>query len=438
MPIDENGNYERWQGPERCQNDRDQSINILASRMDDDLNDIADAIGQMVNAKGTKPMAGNLNMGGNSIKNAGPAVEASDAPTAEQVQGGVFNWAVDTSSTPNKVQVFLNPARTTQPNSLLLTVQVKNTNTEASTLQVNALEEKPILYGTAPIPANTLMGGQVYMLAYNKTLDAYQLMLSGSATVPGSMPLLATIEVDGLLTGDAKNGWELQGTKCYRSKYEALYDQLEEEYNDATTAVETIVVSKDESKQFTYKVNPDTKRRFYTVTDYNARFDFCGDTGGYIVDTDGKYFILRKRINYARPTDDTTRLGEYERDQVDEKMVGEFNAGAGSGSVVVATGVFKKSGKSQYQGMFYHNGSQDTVAFAPEEVVNTGNQVQPRGTLMALYYRCAAPATNGVQVGVDDELLARIEALEAELAALKAGTKLVAGDNVVIEEISPE
>ena len=75
MSFDQNGNYTRWQGPDRCKNDRDADINILASRMDDDLNDMGDALNEVALLDGRKPMTGPLNMGGSRIKNLGPATQ---------------------------------------------------------------------------------------------------------------------------------------------------------------------------------------------------------------------------------------------------------------------------------------------------------------------------------------------------------------------------
>ena len=439
MPIDENGNYERWQGPERCQNDRDQNINILASRMDEELNDMAGAVDAMLNVQGTKPMAGNLNMGGNSIKNAGPAAGASDAPTAWQVQTGAFNYTEDISTNPNEVKVYLNPALDEQPNSLFLTIKVANTNTGASTIMINTLPAKPIFYGTAEIPQSTLIAGQIYFLAYNKTLDAYQILLSGSSTVPGSLPLFATITVAGLLTGSQASGWLMQGSKAYRSNFVMAYDQLEEEYLAAVNAVETV-----NDTQFTYKLNPDTKRRFYTLTNYNARFDLIGDSGGFVVDTDGKYFYLPKDVNFIRPTVNMDEIGAFKDDtmrpitgrcgQIGGENKGDLGNGEHSeGALEVEYGGAKNQGND--------NNGQGVKAIklnsAKLGANFDGTETAPKHRLETKYYRVDMPASNGIQdVDAIKKLTAEIAELREDIANLKANTKIVAGDNVVIEDIT--
>lgn len=79
MPLDNNGNYSRPGGKTAWQDDRDEDIPILASRHDEDGEDMAEAISQMLPKDGRAAMQGSLNMGGSKIQNLSDAAQAQDA-----------------------------------------------------------------------------------------------------------------------------------------------------------------------------------------------------------------------------------------------------------------------------------------------------------------------------------------------------------------------
>lgn len=76
MPLDQNGNYTRLSGPTSWQDDRDEGLPILASRHDQDGEDMAEAISQMLPKDGRAQMTGNLNMGAYKIQNLSDAAQA--------------------------------------------------------------------------------------------------------------------------------------------------------------------------------------------------------------------------------------------------------------------------------------------------------------------------------------------------------------------------
>jgi hypothetical protein len=184
-----------------------------------------------------------------------------------------------------------------------------------------------------------------------------------------------------LLTGDAAIGWELQGAKCYRTKYWDAYDLLAGELEGALERTETL-----KDTQFTYKENPESKRRFYDTADYNARFALVGDSGGYVCDSDGEYFILPKTINYNRPTDNYEMLCAYQQDQI-KNIVGRI--GVRLNELASASGAFELT---DYRGAWNSSTSGTTTApgtalFDASKAVNTGDEVQPKSRLVARYYR---------------------------------------------------
>lgn len=428
MSLDNNGNYTRPGGPMEWQNDRDQGINILASRHDADGEDMAAAISAMLPADGRKPMGGALKMGGNKITNAAAATQASDVPTAKQTQTNVFNAADDQSGTENEIIISLTPALTEQPSSLLLTVKAAHTNTAAVTIKVNGLEEKKVLLGTADLYEGTIVAGQVYFLFYNKTLDAYQLVLSGSNTGGGQFPLLSMALFDAVLTGENAAGWELQGVKCYRKKYWDAYDMLAAEYTAAVQASETIA-----GTQFVYKLNASTRRRFYTQTDYDARFTLCGDSGGYVVDTDGEHFTLPKSKNFFRATDTITLANRFYLDQIQNFT--------GSGITVKPNYEY-----APQEGVVYDHGGAEVGAYSAgvnygrnlgidaSRTVRTGiagsnedtgsgmDETMPKHKLLLLYYRVG---------GVYSEAMSQ-SALTALSSAQNASASAAAAESAAI------
>ena len=308
MPFDENGNFTRRYGATGWQDDRDANTKILASRHDDDANDTAAALNQTFLADGRKTAAGHFKMGGYRVQGMGDATERQDAATAKQVQGAAFNYGTDVSQEANVLRVNLAPAPQTMPNGMLVFVKVANANTGKTTLQINTLPAKPVYLADQEIGEGTLTAGQVYIFFYNNSLDAFQLVPSGSL-VGQAVPPFTMIMLDHLLTGDAAVGWELQGTRCYKSKYWEQYQQLVDEYADAVDRTETV-----EGESFSYKVNLTTMRRFYTKNDYDARFALCGDSGGYVLDEETYSFYLPKSNNYMRPAVNADNLEAYQED----------------------------------------------------------------------------------------------------------------------------
>lgn len=308
MPFDENGNFTRLYGATGWQDDRDANTNILASRHDDDANDTAQALNETFLADGRKTAAGHFKMGGYRVQGMGDATERQDATTAKQVQGAAFNYGADVSQEANVIRVNLAPAPQTMPNGMLVFVKVANANTGKTTLQINTLPAKPVYLADQEIGEGTLTAGQVYIFFYNNASDAFQLVPSGSL-VGQAVPPFTMIMLDHLLTGDAAVGWELQGTRCYKSKYWEQYQQLVSEYEDAVDRTETV-----EGESFSYKVNLTTMRRFYTKNDYDARFELCGDSGGYVLDEETYSFYLPKSNNYMRPAVNADNLEAYQED----------------------------------------------------------------------------------------------------------------------------
>ncbi len=392
MPLDRNGNYERWQGPDRCKNDRDADIEILASRMDDDLNDMADATGQMLTADGRKPMSGALKMGGNGIKNIRGGDAATDVPSIEQVQRSMFNYAADSSSEANVIKVDLSPIMTQLPRAGFVFVKVANSNTGKTTLQINQLEAKPVYLGEQEIGEGMLLAGQVYPFFYNNDLDAFQLIPSGSL-VGQAVPPFTMIMLDHLLTGQRAIGWELQGTRCYKSKYWEQYQQLVDEYADAVDRTETV-----EETEFSYKLNLDTMRRFYTKNAYDERFELCGDSGGYVLDEETYSFYLPKSNNYMRPAVDADNLEAYQTDTM-RPITGRIG---NKQEPAIYEGAFYRGPEESGVGRNYKSDTTYTTSFDSARLGThyNGEETAPKSRFVAVYYKLGVAYTEQISSAV--------------------------------------
>lgn len=381
MPFDQNGNFKRIYGPTGWQDDRDAGTNILATRHDDDDNDKAEAFNQCFLSDGRKAATGAFKMGGNKITGVGEASAPLDVPATKQVQANAFNFGKDISAEANIIKVNLIPAPEKLPNSMVVSVQVSNDNTGPATLQLNTLEAKPILFGEQELSEGLLRAGKTYLFFYNGALGAFQIMTSGSfvgrSVAPGSM-----IMVDHLLTGEDAVGYELQGTRCYKGKYWQYYQKLVEEYSEAVERTETIGET-----QFTYKVNLDSMRRFYSKNDYDSRFALCGDSGGWVLDEETFSFYLPKSNNYFRPAVDADNLSAYQKDTM-RPLTGMFSG-------------FDRGNRGKYEGMFKvesrfsanaeSGGSDDWGTHVKADSTTlgehyAGEETAPKSRFVAVYY----------------------------------------------------
>lgn len=81
MSRDGSGNYTRVAGPYVG------GTTILKDNINDELDDVADALSDSINVAGTKPMAANLPMGGNKVTGLAASTSNGDAVRHEQITG---------------------------------------------------------------------------------------------------------------------------------------------------------------------------------------------------------------------------------------------------------------------------------------------------------------------------------------------------------------
>ena len=105
---------------------------------------------------------------------------------------GMLPFGNDTGAV-NAVQVTIPDATLTD--GYLFQVKIANTNTGASTMQVNALGVKPLVTGSGnPLTAGAMQAGIIYLFTYNASLSSYQFLgeAQPQSTFTNPLPMPAT------------------------------------------------------------------------------------------------------------------------------------------------------------------------------------------------------------------------------------------------------
>lgn len=119
------------------------------------------------------------------------------------------------------------------------------------------------------------------------------------------LPLLATIDLDYKLSGDAAIGWALQGSALSGNTYTSLWSAMKAAYDRSTAANETHY-----NKTYSVRTDTVTGWRFVTKDVYNSALSALGDSLGHVLDTNAKTIHLRASwYTYDLPTQDTRYIG---------------------------------------------------------------------------------------------------------------------------------
>lgn len=119
------------------------------------------------------------------------------------------------------------------------------------------------------------------------------------------LPLLATIDLDYKLTGDAAIGWALAGSTLSGNTYTSLWSAMKVAYDRSTAADETHY-----NKTYSVRTDAVTGWRFVTNDVYNSAFSAIGETLGHVLDINAKTICLRTGWqSYDLPFNDTRFIG---------------------------------------------------------------------------------------------------------------------------------
>jgi hypothetical protein len=119
------------------------------------------------------------------------------------------------------------------------------------------------------------------------------------------LPLLATIDLDYKLSGDAAIGWALAGSTLSGNTYTSLWDAMKAAYDRSVAANEDHY-----GKTYSVRTDAVTGWRFVTKDVYNRALSALGDSLGHMLDTSAKTILLRASwYSYNLPTQDTRYIG---------------------------------------------------------------------------------------------------------------------------------
>lgn len=166
MARNGSGTYERvhdWT------TDRDANVKVQASRMDEEFDDIATALTGSVAKDGQTTMTGALPMGSQKITGLATGTATTDAATVAQAQTGTNAYAVDSGAADAYV-ITPSPAITAYAAGQMFRFKATNTNTGASTINVNAVGAQAIKKGgTNALTAGDIVSGVIYTIVYDGT-----------------------------------------------------------------------------------------------------------------------------------------------------------------------------------------------------------------------------------------------------------------------------
>lgn len=188
--------------------DKAAGLNITASRMDADSNDIAtNGFGNCLTRDGQGQPTATLPMAGFRHTGVGNGAARTDYAALNQAQDGLINWSVATGT--DDYGVILTPALTVLADGQLIYARIPNTQTRTSpspTLSVNALASHPITkIGGVVLVSGDMQANQECIFRYNLANTRWELLNPAGATV--SSPTTGDVKLTIKTTADA--GWLL-------------------------------------------------------------------------------------------------------------------------------------------------------------------------------------------------------------------------------------
>lgn len=156
------------------------------------------------------------------------------------------------------------------------------------------------------------------------------------------LPLLATIDLDYKLSGDAAIGWALAGSTLRGNTYTSLWNAMKAAYDRSTAANE-----EHYSKTYSVRIDAVTGWRFVTNDVYNGALSAICESLGHVLDTNAKTIRLRNSWrSYDLPFHDTRYTGRV-LDETLPNVKGEFYV-----SNVTQDFNGQQAGASKTKGMF--------------------------------------------------------------------------------------
>lgn len=222
------------------------------------------------------------------------------------------------------------------------------------------------------------------------------------------LPLLATIDLDYKLSGDAAIGWALAGSTLSGNTYTSLWNAMKAAYDRGTAANE-------EHYGKTYSVITDavTGWRFVTQDVYNSAGSAFGESLGHVLDTDAKTIRLRTSWrSYDLPFNDTRIPGQVQ-DETLPNVRGELaSIGNTRGNVNSSTEAIYITAKfrGQYGGGggraegeesdILFNANRSNHAYSGVSPYRDNAWVQPQSKNLLRYYKVGNTITNVENIDV--------------------------------------
>lgn len=218
------------------------------------------------------------------------------------------------------------------------------------------------------------------------------------------LPLLATIDLDYKLSGDAAIGWALAGSTLSGNTYTSLWNAMKAAYDRSTAANE-----EHYGKTYSVKTDAVTGWRFVTADVYNNAYSALGDSLGHVLDTGAKTIRLNMSWHsYDMPFADTRFIGRV-LDETLPNVKGEFNVSNVTQDVNgQQAGASKTKGMFKFTqtggttgaawnpagGIFTLNGSTFNTSYTGKSPYIDNARVRPQSKNLLRYYKVGNTITN--------------------------------------------
>lgn len=237
------------------------------------------------------------------------------------------------------------------------------------------------------------------------------------------LPLLATIDLDYKLSGDAAIGWALQGSTLSGNTYTSLWNAMKVAYDRSTAANETHY-----NKTYSVRTDAVTGWRFVTVDVYDSASSALGDSLGHVLDTNAKTIRLRGSwFSYDLPTQDTRYIGNIWDETLPNIKGALASIGNTRGNVNTSSEAFYITAKfkGQYGGgegraegeesNILFNANRSNYALSGVSPYRDNARVSPQSKNLLRYYKVGNTITNVENIDVGN-VLKELQALSVNSA----------------------